>query len=371
MTKTPLMHALSIAVTLLLVACSNGGGGGTGGGSAGTGGGSGNAGGGTAATGGGTAATGGGTAASGGGTASTGGGTASTGGGTAGTGGGSGNADTICTNETTALCNKLNTCFPAFIQLGYGDVPTCIARGKISCVATFNLNGTGINATTIDACATAETSATCDQIAAGAQPAQCDIRGTLTNGTACGDNAQCSSGYCKISLGFCGVCAARVGAGSACGTSADCTTGLVCGGQTCKSAGSAGDPCDTSNPCGGGLYCSAATAGSCVALVTTAGGACPTGSGCSFFDGLTCNSSSVCATIPFAQAGSPCGVLTAGSYTFCQGGSYCKIPTGMTMGTCAVDVADGSACDTSTTTCLPNANCVNSVCALPDPGSCM
>ncbi len=386
MPKTLVLRALSVAVTLLMVACSGGNSGGTGGGSASgggtastgggtasTGGGTASTGGGTAGTGGGTAGTGGGTASTGGGTASTGGGTASTGGGTSGTGGGSGSADTVCTNEATALCTKLNTCFPAFIQLGYGDVATCTARSKLSCLATFSLNGTGFTADTVTACINAETAANCDQVISNVQPAQCDIRGTLANGAACGDNAQCTTGFCNISSGSCGVCAARVTAGGSCTNGSACASGLVCGGGTCKTAGSAGDVCDSSNPCGGGLYCNAVnvmSSGTCAALVTTAGGACPTASACSFFDGLDCNANMVCSTIPFAQAGAACGIVTGTTYTFCPGGTYCKITTGMASGTCANDAADGATCDASTS-CLPNATCTNSLCTLPDPGACM
>ncbi len=336
MTPASLLRALFIAVTFSMFACSSGGGGGAGGGSAGTGG-----------------------------------GTAGTGGGTndAGTGGGGSTTtpDKACTDYATAACNRYTACAPFYIQVTYPDMPTCIARYKLLCAPAFGVNGGGVTTTNAEACATAIMAESCTDLLNG-QPAACDIRGTLANGTACGTDSQCTSGYCNIGTNGCGVCAARAAAGGACTTTGDCTLGLVCGGSVCKSPGNAGDTCSATAPCLGSLACTSGNV--CAAASTTPGAACMGSTDCAGVDGIYCNTNMVCATISVAAPGAACGFV-AGGLVACTGGTYCKTTPPAVMGTCAADAADGAACDAaSTQPCISPATCVSSLCKLPDPGAC-
>jgi hypothetical protein len=294
------------------------------------------------------------------------GGTGGGSGGGSGTGGGTGmvTADQACGDFATAFCGKFNTCYPFLITVTYGDMGTCATRVKLGCTAQNAANGTGATPTNIEACKAAVPGIACTDILDNTTPSACNFKGTLSNGTACGDNGQCSSGFCNINSGTCGACAAIIPAGSSC-TNGGCDTGLTCAGGVCKAPGAAGATCSDTAPCKGSLVCKS---GTCATPQTSAGGTCsPTASDCQLASGIFCNQNSVCANIDTAAAGDPCGVV-AGALTVCKGSGAC-MSSGLS-GTCASPKADGASCGTNDK-CLPPASCVGGVCKLPNPSSCM
>ena len=123
-----MIRAAALLIAVLVVGCGSSTGS-TGGGSGGSGGSAGGGSGGSAGGGSGGGGAGGG---SGGGT-----------GGSGGSGGGMSSADQACTAYASALCNRVNVCIPFGTETFYGDVATCIARYKLSCVPALGLPTSG------------------------------------------------------------------------------------------------------------------------------------------------------------------------------------------------------------------------------------
>ncbi|MBS1151603.1 MAG: Thiamin-phosphate pyrophosphorylase [Myxococcaceae bacterium] len=290
------------------------------------------------------------------------------GGSSGGAGGGSAiTAEQACTNLATAFCNKVNSCTPFAIGAFYGDVATCIARMKLTCLPPLGLSNSGASPAKIDACVPMMTSASCAAMRAGT--AGCHFTGALAAGAVCGSESQCASGYCKLSSFSCGVCAAKVTNGGNCTASEDCLSGSTCINAVCVAKRALGAACSPTLPCGDLLYCKA---GQCSAVVTTAGQACdPNDSdSCDFLSGLFCNSSDVCAQIQAAAPGAACGALVSG-YVDCAGGGTCKTNGGLS-GTCIAPAADGAACDFNNgVDCRASAACEAGVCKLYNPASCL
>jgi hypothetical protein len=226
----------------------------------------------------------------------------------------------------------------------------------------------------LDSCASAvqNASASCGKL--DSSSACKSPTGTLTDGTACGTSAQCSSGYCKGSgtssssssdgvttTSFnCGTCGPKIAIGQPCGSAAgtSCVDGATCvfGGtgatgtcQTKPTPAKAGDPCGMSNQtCDTGLKCDY-TMMKCVAL-----GA----SGASCESSSDCTSPLVCLGVDFtkntkgtcgngADVGGPC--MANGFETGCKSSLVCDPATK----TCAqTKYADpGQPCDDKTTFC--------------------
>ncbi len=279
-----------------------------------------------------------------------------------------------CASFSDSVCNKYKTCFPELFAAEYTSTTACAARQKISCTNALNAKSTAVTSGDATACGSAMSAASCDKFSSfGRDPLpECKPKaGPLAAGTACQDNGQCASSYCKFGTSSaCGACGTRVAAGSKCDTSDDCEYTLVCGGnKTCVKPGAAGDTCSSDKPCGGTLVCKTSTGGTtgtCTAPAN-AGEAC-TGGDCNLTKGLFCNpQSAVCQLIKFEAPGAACG-LTGGSVTFCQGsGASCEAAAGATTGTCKAGIADGAACSATGqgASCQSPARCVNSVCTLP------
>ncbi len=289
-------------------------------------------------------------------------------GGTGGAGGGSAgiSADQACTNYATAYCNKLNGCFPFATTAFYGDVATCIARGKLICLPQLALSTTGSTPSKWDACVPMLSTASCAAVRAG--KAGCRFSGMLAAGSACGSGSQCAGGYCRLSTNSCGVCASRVANGNNCTTSDDCLDGK-CLNAICVARRQAGAACATTTQCDDLLYCKNSV---CTAVLTTAGAACdPNDSdSCDYLSGVFCNNSNVCARIQFAGPGAACGVMANDSYVECSSGATCKT-NGAIFGTCVGAAADGQACNpTNDLNCVDPAACESGSCRLYSPGSC-
>jgi len=298
-------------------------------------------------------------------------------GGGAGTGGGGtgGTAASAC-DTFTAYCEKINQCAPLLVKIGYGAVDECNARFKLSCVDATGAPGSGLTAATISACSTALSGASCSDVLYRKVTA-CNIAGTRANGMACGNNFQCTTGYCAQSDQACGVCSALVGAGNACMVDDDCEAGLVCNSaNVCVLPGSAGGNCTDTQPCAYGLYClvndTGTNTGSCATVAETPGTTCnPTlAASCDILKGIYCDGSvSKCANLGFASPGDPCG-LVGSKYTVCSMGECTYATAAATQGVCGALGADGAACG-ATTTCESPARCVNGHCALPSSSACL
>src|SRR5450432_936213 len=207
-------------------------------------------------------------------------------------------AEQGCTDEVTAYCKKLTTCAPFFNPLVFGDEATCIDRNVPSCVKSLSLPGSP-TPTEAETCATDLTAdMDCPQVLGHNPPASCQAKkGTFANGTACGSDWQCLSGYCPTPDDMqCGACADRVVAGGVCKKDEDCAYGLTCATGVCAAPGAAGATCDKNHPCMNPLACSGATvlmpSGTCAAAAV-AGGDCST-AGCNIVDGLYCNGDKLC-----------------------------------------------------------------------------
>jgi len=286
--------------------------------------------------------------------------------------------------HTGALCTKLNQCAPFLLAATYGDLTTCTSRTAKACTAQAYSDGSGMTAANLLACKNALANATCDDVFANNLP--CNFNGTMTDGTACGENSQCAGGFCNRQGGTCGVCASKAGAGAACasGNNDECQSGLVCSkSKTCVAPARAAETCDdNTRPCLMGLFCTAANT---CAYTVAAGAECP-GPYLDLAKGILCWGRStpanpqLAAQIGTAETGRPCGLAPAPGQpaTLCAPGGIpaCTlVPGGIpffgvpTKGMCAAPVPDGYTCD-ATSVCEPGAQCISGMCTIPSGKLC-
>jgi hypothetical protein len=271
-----------------------------------------------------------------------------------------------------ALCQKLGSCAPLPLQVLYGDVRGCASRVALTVAAGTGINGATVGQATIEACAAAYGGLTCTELEDGITPAECNITGSLANGTMCGIGLQCQTGYCKVPTGAtCGACSAKASGGGACTTTADCPQGDYCNNNVCAALGGTGVGCDAGVRCLGAYYCNA-TSRTCQSPAISVGAPCSPQSlgSCSGEDGLYCTIGGTCAQIGLAATGSSCG-LVGTSIVLCSDGGTCALATQFS-GTCVAPAADGTACsmDGGTPNCFPPATCQGGICTLPNPGGC-
>jgi hypothetical protein len=284
-----------------------------------------------------------------------------------------------CTDYATAFCNKVQMCAPAFIQLVFGDLATCIDRFKLQCLPVFTLKNTSATIGQAEQCVAAIANITCDDVLTGAPPAPCaPIPGMGANGTACADDAQCMSAAC-VRQGGCGTCGTPPKAGESC-ANLGCAKGLFCGPntRTCVAYGQANAMCDADHKCVASLACKGnKTSGTC-SLPLKVGDTCDTTAGdnhgCNGGHGDYCNPfTKKCETVGFAKTGEECGLVNA-AFVACEKGGICRpnADLGMFTGICIGVAGDGMACDPQNGPgCLSPAYCGGGVCKLFDPAVCM
>ena len=269
--------------------------------------------------------------------------------------------EVACADLVKAVCGQLQACSDAAVKLYYGDQATCEARLTVTCKSSLHDPGTTLTTNRLDACAKKTMAATCTALANHVVPDECKaVPGTLANGSACGDDGQCQSAYCKkAAKAACGVCAAR---DATCVRDDDCDSGLVCANMACVARGAQGASCDAGHPCGYGLTCEG---GACqtppgAGMTCTASAS---GGSCDQAQGYFCNPvSNVCQAFSFANAGEPCGLVNQG-YAVCAANGRC---TSMLNGNCLAAAADGAACDdTNGPNCQSPSQCINSVWSVP------
>jgi hypothetical protein len=304
-----------------------------------------------------------------------------------------------CDPIVAAACAQMASCAPLLLGTSFGDIGTCLARLKLSCVLEYGAPGSGWTADGMIACAEAIQSASCLHSYWGNPPSACEPPpGLLPNGSVCAYATQCMSGYCKVD-GYksCGVCSPRVEVGGSCteaagckpGDSCVCTGSDKCNGQ-CSAGGGEGDLCPPLL-CSAGLYCGD---GRCKPQATTPGAPCSfQGEQCAGDLGLSCNYDTFqCELFHVYDVGQECstGPWHPGGFSehSCRGGADCKL-TGVTDGgygvyTCMAPLADGEDCVTEQylmpgvpipdltyyEACLPPAQCLNGKCQIVNPSTC-
>ncbi|MFO0741958.1 MAG: hypothetical protein U0270_39035 [Labilithrix sp.] len=249
----------------------------------------------------------------------------------------------------------------------------------------------------------------------------CDVEvvGTLPDGAACLDGSQCASGGCDDEDGRCGHCVALAAIGQPCGSktrcvkdascvysastngddpvgtcravvrrkagescesstteSIRCEKGLACSPDAkCEAGGAAGAACSSTSECQNNLVCDGGTCG----VGQAVGGACTNSGGTAgsktCAHGLVCpDDTKTCSEIAYVAVGQPCDYATRQ----CLGG-YCRfdrVSSGAASGTCTAYLADGAACDASSTgsidqpRCDRYADCIDGKCQIPNPAAC-
>jgi hypothetical protein len=278
-----------------------------------------------------------------------------------------------CNDLASAYCAKIQSCVPYFVEITFGDVPTCVSRASASCTTAAGATGTSATAGTNEACGTALSAESCDDILDGKPPTACVIApGTLASGAACGEDAQCASAFCGKPAGkYCGTCAAPPAAGAAC-VGGRCGPSLACGANAmCVTPGASGATCDANTPCLTTLSCGG---GKCTTPVA-AGATCDpkqmTTAGCQTTSGYFCNAATTkCEQVTIATANEACGIVHGG-LTLCSGLGFCRGATSTAPGKCIAAAANGAACDdTMGPSCMAGAHCVNAICVADDPATC-
>lgn len=286
---------------------------------------------------------------------------------------GSGSAEEkACADLSAAICDQFEKCAPFLVTLSYGDKATCEQRIVFNCVESFTAPGNTTKVADVDACVAALPGAACIDLLNNNFPAPCSFPpGTFTDTTGCGGDFQCQSSNCVVPAGSaCGTCQAKSAAGGACTEDGECEKGLICAQQKCVMPGKMGDSCAAA-PCSATLVCLNGTCqaplmlgDTCTPSMQINQQTCNVGFGevCGFF-------TNKCETIQVANAGQACGLVN-GAVTLCMGDSSCEGAFGSQK--CVAKAADGGACNPQGgPQCLGPAACVNGMCAVPDPATCM
>ena len=280
---------------------------------------------------------------------------AANGGASAGGGSSTGGA---CGDWSASVCHYAYACEPPVMALFFGSEAECRVEYTRYCEINRALAGAAQTDAQLEACAQAGANVT-DCYHQDVLPA-CDFAGTSPDGTACQSDWQCQSGNCRTKSGTaCGTCE-TLAPGAPCSSSASCDAGYFCAQNgTCTEIGSLGASCTTDDECILTLVC---TNGSC-SVPPDMGEPCTTK--CNLAKSLTCDDKSktcVPDTTTVAMDGQPCAVdPTTNAYTFCDGTSWCDIPSGAQTGTCKPRIGEGAAC-TKSLECEYPLLCVNGAC---------
>jgi hypothetical protein len=276
-----------------------------------------------------------------------------------------------CHQEAQAICDAIDACASFWLQIVYGDKPTCVSRLSLSCMDDQTVTGTTRTVADLVACAQAVGSASCPDLLASRFPEVCQVKpGMRMNGVACGSDWQCQSTYCS-KQGDCGVCGPRMAAGGNCTADDGCQTGMICASSRCAVPGDVGATCaPDSQPCRSGLYCTSAH--TCAARVGAGGSCADTDQACDIAQGVACNPiSHTCDPVRVAKGGETCGIVNR-VLTLCVGLNPCTGATLTQTGICANPAGDGEACGNANSgrNCVAPATCAMQVCRLPSATTC-
>jgi hypothetical protein len=289
-------------------------------------------------------------------------------------------ADQACTDVAKALCEKIASCSPLYIAIGYGDVENCKSLVKPSCLSGLTAPSTGTTPQRSEECVTAATAASCSDLFANRFPASCQpVAGKLADGAACIDDSQCTSKYCSTGDGaVCGKCGAAPAAGASCATQ-HCATGTQCVSGTCVVAAKSGEACSAKAPCEYGLSC---TDGKCGPFASNEGDACDlNGAGKPMCDligkGLFClPTTNKCVKVAINDVGGECGYnATTSVVSVCkEGNGVCqKVKATDLAGKCIAPAKEGAACNLDEAVgpkCQQTLTCIAGKCLKADAATC-
>jgi hypothetical protein len=253
-----------------------------------------------------------------------------------------------CNNFADAFCSRLQTCSSFVMSVLYGDVATCKQRWVLNCLPNFGVAGTSASPAKTNGCTQILPGLACDKFLLGDFGTMCTpSAGTIPQGGACGDDAQCTTTFCARSpTSVCGTCQPVTMPGAPCVQgSCSVSTNTVCptGATTCvrPKAGQIGDACAGQEECDVGhqIGCNTATSRKCIALTLSTG---------------TCG------------ANNP---LNPSSVTVCRASGTCTEPFN---GMCIPFAADGQTCGSTDMDahCMLPAKCIGGRCVVPDPSTC-
>lgn len=233
-----------------------------------------------------------------------------------------------CATRAAAYCAKAEECEVPFLDLLYGDRPSCIEYETDRCAFLTALPDGARTRQHNWACAQAIGKATCASWGGGDAPVfEClPPPGQRKIGAVCLGNEQCRSGSC-VRLDFfdaCGVCGVEqptTAAGGACTHStATCATGYACRSERCEPV-TEGTPCREHEDCGGRLECAGDR---CVRLPGDGQACLGTRPASSCELGYACLPDNICRREPLPGEGQACGALGALGSDACRGGHLCR-----------------------------------------------
>jgi hypothetical protein len=319
-----------------------------------------------------------------------------------------------------------------YLSLGGPTLPASenarlLVRFEQVCRHQMTLPGSGVNAASLEACASDL------DLSPGGYPASCNFYGSLPGDSSCADGIQCPSTHClgteirydtfgpvvPYTCGTCDPITAAVGqpcnsgrclAGSECITSdpsashptytcvaityggdgatcddvsARCQPGFSCTAQRCRQLAAGGAPCGDATADGRGCIapfkCSAS--GACRGSQSQDGGVCSSDSDCApglgcIPDGPCCNPPRICAPTTWAGPGEPCSETARCLVGTCDIGNFghpSQAPDGgLIWSTCPTVIPDGQPCTAATfySTCDTFAECFEGACILLDSVPC-
>lgn len=279
-----------------------------------------------------------------------------------------------CQALATKRCAVLQKCAPFVLASQYGTSTTCVARFAAVCRARATAADTGIDVAAINTCSTSlGADFECEFCGAIDSSAACQAKpGKRKNAAACGDDGQCSSGYCRgLDSASCGNCGSRAKVTQMCNGQPDCETGFACvattGTKVCVARVTVGGDCDGAHVCLAPAVCKS---GKCTAPVA-AGAACDaTLKNCNQNAGLYCHDKKlVCTPYQVVGSGEACGYFDGDRVT-CGYGTACKL-VGGGQGNCIKISEDGNSCSTGDQVpCRAGAVCDSGVCKVAQPNLC-
>jgi hypothetical protein len=294
-----------------------------------------------------------------------------------------------CGELMSVYCDKVAACDPIGLRQQFGDVQGCRTRQNLAC-AGLSLPGTSWSAAQMQECAAQISSAPSCYTDYAESGACREMRGTLTGGTPCEQDSQCTSLRCNrasvrspdggLSEPACGVCwDTDAGSPRGCGDAGLCSLDQRCvfadDNQTfqCVSLQAEGAPCTATSPCAGPLFCKPSTADGGTAGVCmkpgAKGAACTASRECDIATGLRCVAGA-CNEPTFVAIGQGCDQVGR----LCEKGARCvysSSPSSTAPGTCQAPADDGSHCDlTANLHCRSPANCFEGICHLPGDAHC-